>query len=589
MGLAFSVDSPLKVARFGISSVLSLCDDWLLEQMRQHYSQKYGKTFTPITEQEEDYRARRVTAYLNLVDQLVGHQISVMKEQDFTPASDLTRYFEMLPDESPLRKRYEEMLQITDADIKQQLREELRDAVVPGSIDVNIMTKVDKTNYDNNGEPLPQEYSDALAALRGYANSTVCSSIIFSAGMNLRLYAYLENFSCFYPDQNGTLRKKIIIKVSDYRSAMIQSKTLAKKGLWVSEFRIESGLNCGGHAFATDGYLIGPILEEFKQNRAALQQELYGMYSSALVRKGMQAPTIVPEQSITIQGGIGTAAEHSFLLEYYGATSAGWGTPFLLVPEATTVDEPTLTQLAAAKAEDLYLSSVSPLGVPFNTLRNSSNELLKIQRAERGKPGSPCLKKHLVSNTEFTEVPICTASRKYQRRKLEQLRSQHLDALTYHLEEAKVLAKECLCDGLANSAIPFLGGSKKASTRSVSICPGPNLAFFSGIFKLHEMVDNIYGRFNALNNTYRPHMFINELKMYIDYWNKKKEEELATLTDKQYKYLQGFWGNLQAGIQYYKQLLPTLFKDQSELQNTMLNELLEAEERLHMARIVYHY
>jgi len=63
------------------------------------------------------------------------------------------------------------------------------------------------------------------------------------------------------------LKKKIILKVSDFRSAIIQGNFFAKKGLWVSEYRIESGLNCGGHAFATDGFLLGPILEEFKQKR----------------------------------------------------------------------------------------------------------------------------------------------------------------------------------------------------------------------------------------------------------------------------------------------------------------------------------
>ena len=40
---------------------------------------------------------------------------------------------------------------------------------------------------------------------------------------------------------------------------MTQSKVLAKKGIWVSEFRIESGLNCGGHAFAPGGY--APVLD----------------------------------------------------------------------------------------------------------------------------------------------------------------------------------------------------------------------------------------------------------------------------------------------------------------------------------------
>ena len=74
----------------------------------------------------------------------------------------------------------------------------------------------------------------------------------------------------FFLDENGYLKKKIILKVSDYRSALIQGNFLAKKGLWVSEYRIESGLNCGGHAFATDGFLLGPILEEFKDKKEDL-------------------------------------------------------------------------------------------------------------------------------------------------------------------------------------------------------------------------------------------------------------------------------------------------------------------------------
>jgi hypothetical protein len=35
MGLAFSIDTPVKVARFGISSVVSIVDDVLIEQMRK--------------------------------------------------------------------------------------------------------------------------------------------------------------------------------------------------------------------------------------------------------------------------------------------------------------------------------------------------------------------------------------------------------------------------------------------------------------------------------------------------------------------------------------------------------------------------
>ncbi|OKL40589.1 hypothetical protein A3841_19105 [Pontibacter flavimaris] len=580
MGLAFSIDSPLKVARFGISSVASLSDDALMEYTRQHYSQLYQKPYLPITPKEEDYRARRVTAFLNLTDELVKQQVEEIRLQEFAPDTELTRYFTLLPDNSPLRAKYEQMLQTADPEQREALQQELRRAVVAGSIDVNIMTKLDRVNYGKDGKPLPQEYSDALAALRGFAQSTVKSSIIFSAGMNMRLYGYMEQFPCFLPDAAGSFEKKVIIKVSDYRSAMVQGKILAKKGIWVSEYRIESGLNCGGHAFATDGYLIGPILEEFRQNRESLREELYSLFSSALATRGLQVPHVIPAQRLTVQGGIGTAQEDAFLKQHFGVDATGWGTPFLLVPEATTVDEPTLQQLVKATSDDLYLSPISPLGVPFNALRNTSSERQKQERIDKGKPGSPCEKKHLVSNTEFTDEPICTASRKYQRRKLEQLQSLQLAPEVYKAEEAKVLEKECLCDGLATSALLLFNMTKKAATKAVTICPGPNLAYFSGIFKLHEMVGHIYGRFNALNHTYRPHMFVNELKMYVDYWKKKKDEQLEELTDKQLKYLQNFRSNLQEGIAYYKQLLPTLFQDQLERQAIMLDELLAFEDQL---------
>ncbi len=584
MGLAFSIDSPMKVAQYGISSVISLSDDTLIEQMREHYSQVYQEPFTPITPKDEDYRARRITEYLNLADRIVKLQVEALKQESFDAESRLTRYFLLLPDQAPLKAMYLKMLQTSNPELKKIMQDELRQGVVPGSIDVNIMTKLDKTNYDKEGNPLPSEYSDALAALRGFARSTVHASVIFSAGMNMRLYSYLEQFPCFFPDENGYIDKQVVIKVSDYRSAFVQGKILAKKGIWVSEFRIESGLNCGGHAFATDGYLLGPILEEFKQNRQAMQDELYTLFSNALSAKGLPVPAAAPTMHITVQGGIGTAEEHNFLLEHYGMDAAGWGTPFLLVPEATTVDAETMEKLARAKKEDLYLSPISPLGVPFNSLRGTSSEALTLARIEKGKPGSPCEKKHLVSNSDFTKEPICTASRKYQRNKLVQLQGLGLPEAEYKAQEAKVLEKECLCEGLANTALVKLGIARKAvASRPIAICPGPNMAYFSNIFKLQEMVDHIYGRMNVLNSTYRPHVFINELNMYVQYWKNKKAELQETMTDKQEKYLQSFWQNLQQGIAYYKELVPTLFKDQLEKRVLLLDELLEAEDQLQIA------
>ena len=106
--------------------------------------------------------------------------------------------------------------------------------------------------------------------------------------------------------------------------------------------------------------------------------------------------------------------------------ATGWGTPFLLCPEATTVDDPTLQLLSQAREQDIVLSKSSPLGVRFNYLKGTSAEKERIARINKGKPGSPCTEKHLVSNTEFTTEPICTASHAYQKKKIEQLQSLNL-------------------------------------------------------------------------------------------------------------------------------------------------------------------
>ena len=134
----------------------------------------------------------------------------------------------------------------------------------------------------------------------------------------------MENFDDFYPDENGFIKKKIILKVSDYRSALIQGKFFAKKGLWVSEYRIESGLNCGGHAFATDGFLMGPILSEFKENREDLTSTVYQLLSDSLERKKRKVPSSILPLKITAQGGVGTAEEHEFLMDHYGIDSVGF-------------------------------------------------------------------------------------------------------------------------------------------------------------------------------------------------------------------------------------------------------------------------
>ena len=53
--------------------MISIVDDILIERMREHYSNLYGRPYTAINPKEEDHRARRITAYLNLVNQIAAY------------------------------------------------------------------------------------------------------------------------------------------------------------------------------------------------------------------------------------------------------------------------------------------------------------------------------------------------------------------------------------------------------------------------------------------------------------------------------------------------------------------------------------
>lgn len=553
MGLSFSIDTPLKIARYGISSAVSLGSDAIVEDMRAHYSQEYNLPYSSISVKDEDYRARRITAYLNLLDKVVGEQVENLRKEPLDKPGELVNYLELLPETSQLKTWYNEYQKSPDPKNRKIFDHLIRGGISTGAIDVNIMTKLNKSNMDKEGKPLPAEYSDALAALRGFANSTLHSSIVFSAGFNAHLYSYVEQFEDFFPDQTGFLKKKVILKVSDYRSAIIQGKFLAKKGIWISEFRIESGLNCGGHAFATEGLLLGPILKEFQTNREALAQELHELCSSAWKRKNQDYEGRPLPFKLTVQGGIGTHEEQQFLMGHYGLQSTGWGTPFLLVPEATNVDKDTLNKLIGANAYDLYLSKSSPLGVPFNNLRNSASESIRESRLKKGRPGSPCLKKYLVSNTEFTSKPICTASRQYQNLKLKELDKKDLPEKEYKKAYEDIVVKACLCEDL--SATAYINHEIKPKIKPApAICPGPNLAFFSRSYSLREMVHHIYGNISILNDEYRPHLFINELKMYMEYLENEWETAREDWNSRKEKYLHSFKANLEKGISYYEEL-----------------------------------
>ncbi len=565
MGTGHSIDSPIRVAHLGIDSVISVVDDMLCEKIRKHYSNEFNFNYINIPRSAEDGRAKRITAYLDMVGDIVSKKFEEMKSLPFFTGEEKDRYFNLLPSENPLKKQYEYLLSLSDEEERDRLMKKLADKMTCGSIDVNIMAKVDALRLDKDDKPLSSEYSDASAALRGYANSKIESGLVLSAGFNPRLYSYLSEFKDFYRDTTGEIKKKIILKVSDFRSAMIQGKFLAKKGLEVAEFRIESGLNCGGHAFASDGQLMPVLLQEFREKRDQLLETFQPMVKSFYESQGWDYPELDEKQIkpiVTVQGGIGTNGEMKRLLEDFEMDGTGWGSPFLLVPEATCVDSVTSQLLADAGEDELYLSNVSPLGVPFNNVRGSGSEIYTKELIEKGKPGSKCPKGFLVSNTEFTENPICTASAQYQLLKINQIENSELAEDEKTAQKGKVVEKTCLCTNLGAGSMIRLGIMKPSYGRQ-EICPGPNVAWFTREYSLEEMTDHIYGRSESLVPEERPHMFAKELTMYVDYI----EQLVAQTEDREsgaWKKLVRMKKNLEKGMEFCEKIASrTPFKNEN--------------------------
>ncbi len=549
MGTGFTIDTPIRVAPLGITSVISIMDDGLIDKIRKYYSDKYNLPFFEINHKDLECRSKRITAYLDLVHEIVQMKMEDIKNLSLFKNNDKKKYFDLLPENSLLKKDYLKLFSLKTSEARETFEHELTKRMQPGSIDVNIMTKIDQVNLLRSRNTLGEMLSDAKAALKGYAESKLSSNVIFSAGINKGLFSYMERFSDFHRSESGEIKKKIVLKVSDYRSALIQGKFLAKKGLEVSEYRIESGLNCGGHSFPSNGSLITSILKKFKEKRDNLVTEFQQTVQKYYNKMGMEYPDDPKNLPlITIQGGIGNNGEVKRLTEDFKMDGTGWATPFLLVPETTRVDEHTLNQLEKAGKNELYLSDASPFGVPFNNLRNSGSEIWTKKKVETGKPGSPCPKGHLAFNTEFTEKPLCLASNKYQKRKLAEIDSNPGLNSKANQQRDELLAKTCLCDHLGNAALMNLGLINGRKSSPQSICPGPNLAWFNRKYSLTEMVNHIYGRGESLVPSDRPHMFANEIVLYVDYYEKLISR--CNNTPKEIENLKQYKENLEEGMEY---------------------------------------
>jgi hypothetical protein len=267
---------------------------------------------------------------------------------------------------------------------------------------------------------------------------------------------------------------------------------------------------------------------------------------------------------ITVQGGIGTHAEHRAMLAYFKVDGTGWATPFLVVPEVTSVDDVHLQRLLEAREEDVALGPTSPMGIPFWTLRTSESEVQRRARIASGSPGSDCPKGYLELNTEFPGEPLCLASHAYQKQKLVAIEASDISEKQKARLREDVLAKSCICHDLAGGATLKYGIVKEAHT---AICPSLNITHFKMLATLEEMVGHIYGRLALFTDPDRPHMFIRELSLYVDHLR----EELARFAD-------GFSGRK---LSYYAEFKKNLIEGVNYYQDRFLDFVAEHQERFH--------
>ena len=111
MGLAYTIDSPIRVAQYGISSVISIADDELIEKMSAFYHQKFNLPYQEISQKVTDYRAKRITTYLNLVDKIVKDKFENFKIELAESKLALESYIAMLPNKSEIKKGLQNLME----------------------------------------------------------------------------------------------------------------------------------------------------------------------------------------------------------------------------------------------------------------------------------------------------------------------------------------------------------------------------------------------------------------------------------------------------------------------------------------------
>ena len=143
-----------------------------------------------------------------------------------------------------------------------------------------------------------------------------------------------------------------------------------------------------------------------------------------------------------------------------------------------------------------------------------------------------------------------------------------------------ITEKACLCLGLASSTLIKNEMIKSGEDSGVSVCPGPNLAYFSGKLSLRSMVNHIYGKINIIKRNDRPNFFVKELSLYIKYLKDLINDLKVCQSESELKKIQLFHQNLKEGIAYYKKLFLKHISSKNGIKASDLIELKNMEKEI---------
>jgi predicted Zn-dependent peptidase len=106
------------------------------------------------------------------------------------------------------------------------------------------------------------------------------------------------------------------------------------------------------------------------------------------------------------------------------------------------------------------------------------------------------------------------------------------------------------------------------------------MAYFSHIATFREMIDHIYGRINLMTDPERPHVFIKELQLYLDYLYNLLKDHMNNLTRLKPSFIDTFRENLMEGVRYYRSLIPEIREESEQMRMRMQDMLTQLETRL---------